>query len=132
MTDTTPPPAGRSVGQTASRGRETSPTVGAGLVYLNCKYDGTDHELVVTRTGDEGAQLERCDLHDYMDKDGWRCFRSHDGLVLRMRYDLADPVISCSLVGEFMGAEAQGLARATLDEVRNQPGTSRSQSRVIA
>ncbi len=102
-----------------------------GPVSLNCQYDGSDHDFTVTRTEDEGTRLERCDLHDYTDKDGWRCFRSHDGTVLRMRYDLADPAISCSLVGELMGAEAQGLARATLDEVRNQPGTSRSQTRLL-
>ena len=130
MTDTTPPPAERNVDEIASRGSDSS-TAGAGPVFLNCRYDGTDHELTVTRTRDEGTRLERCDLHEYTDKDGWRCFRSHDGTVLRMRYDLADPAISCSLVGELMGAEAQGLARATLDEVRNQPGASRSQSRLL-
>ena len=60
--------------QLLSRVSEPSPAGGAGTMFLNCQYDGTDHELIVTRTGDEGTRLERCDLHDYMDKDGWRCF----------------------------------------------------------
>lgn len=102
-----------------------------GAMFLNCLYDGTDHELTVTRTEDEGTRLERCELHDYTDNNGWRCFRSHDGTVLRMRYDLAEPAINCSLVGDLMGPAAQGLVRAMLDEVRNQPGTSRSQTRHV-
>ena len=109
-----------------------SPAAGTmGGMFLNCLYDGTDHELTITRTEDEESPLERCHLHDYSDKDGWRCFRSHDGTVLRMRYDLADPAISCALVGELMGTSAQGLVRTILDEVRNLPGTSRSHSRHV-
>lgn len=101
-------------------------------MFLNCTYNGADHALTVSRSEGQQAPLERCHLKHYTDQDGWRCFRSHDGTVLRMRYDLADPTISCAPVGELMGTAAMGVARATLDGVRNLPGTSRSHSRQVS
>lgn len=93
-----------------------------------CHYDGTDHTLMVERTAHDDAAAPRCTLHAYTDQDGWRVFTDHDGAVVRMRYDLAKETTNCSLVGKLMGLPAQGLAREVLDEIRGQPGVSRTRS----
>ena len=93
-----------------------------------CHYDGTDHSLIVERTSPEDTAAPRCRLHAYTDTDGWRCFTDHEGKVVRMRYDLATETTNCALVGKLMGLPAQGIARDVLDEVRGQPGVSRTRS----
>ncbi len=91
---------------------------------VTCHYDGEDHSLLIVDVLADEGESPRCTLVAYSDRDGWRCFTDHDGAVVRMRYDLAEPSIDCSLVGELMGLPAQSGARRVLDEVRTQPGVS--------
>ncbi|MGB8858580.1 MAG: hypothetical protein WCC60_04960 [Ilumatobacteraceae bacterium] len=93
-----------------------------------CHYDGSDHSLIISAAPPEDNATPRCTLEAYTDTDGWRCFTDHHGEVVRMRFDLALPTTDCTLVGRLLGPAVQGLAREVLDEIRGQPGVSRTRS----